>query len=121
MKALSKKSGEIDAFGTGLEKREFLYVPDLIRIFEMLAEKSVGIINISNHQFISIKELAQSVEALVDTDIRFKFKGADVSDITLRKVSNKAFFDLFPDFQFSSFEVGLENTINWYIQNFRGN
>ena len=121
MKALSKKSGNIDAFGTGLEKREFLYVPDLIRIYEMLTEKSVGIINISNHQFISIKELAQSVEAMIDNDIRFEFKGAEISDITVRKVSNKAFFDSFPDFKFSSFKVGLESTINWYIKNFRGN
>lgn len=121
MKALNKKSGEIDAFGTGHEKREFLYVPDLIRIYEMLTERSVGIVNISNHQFISIRQLAQFVETLVDTEVRFKFKGAGVSDINVREVSNKAFLDLFPSFQFSSFEVGLKNTINWYIENFRGN
>ncbi len=121
MKALSKKSGIIDAFGTGQEKREFLYVPDLIRIYEMLTERSVGIVNVSNQQVISIKELAQFVEAFVKTEVRFKFKGTGVSDINVREVSNKAFLDLFPDFQFSSFELGLENTINWYIQNFRGN
>ena len=87
----------------------------------MLIEKSVGIVNISNRQLISIKELAQFIEALVDTEVWFKFKGTGISDINVREVSNKAFFDLFPDFQFSSFELGLKKTINWYIQNFKGN
>ena len=120
MKALSKTSGDIDAFGTGHEKREFLYVPDLIRIYEILTEKSVEIINISNQQFIMIKELAKFVETHVNTEVKFKFKGAGVSDIKVREVSSKAFLEAFPCFQFSSFEEGLKNTINWYVKNFRG-
>ena len=67
-----------------------------------------------------IKELAKFVETHVNTEVKFKFKGAGVSDIKVREVSSKAFLDAFPCFQFSSFEEGLKNTINWYVKNFRG-
>ena len=44
----------------------------------------------------------------------FEFKGDGVSDISIRTVENDKFINDFKDFNFTSFDFGLEQTIEWY-------
>lgn len=114
MQALKKKNQTIKAFGTGKEKREFLYVQDLVKIYNMLLKKEKGILNISNQKFYAIKELSRLIELNVANKVFFEFKGDGVSDISIRTVENDKFINDFKDFNFTSFDFGLEQTIEWY-------
>jgi len=73
---------------------------------------------VSGDEEISIKDL---VGILVD---KFKFKGKVKFDKTkpdgqLRKPSdNSAIKELMPDFEYTPFEQGIEETVSWFIENY---
>ena len=73
---------------------------------------------VSGDEEISIKDL---VEILVD---KFKFKGKVKFDKTkpdgqLRKPSdNSAIKKLMPDFKYTPFEQGIEETVSWFVENY---
>ena len=55
MRLLQVNSREIQAFGTGNEMRDFLYVEDLIRIIRQTIDSPSEIMNIAPQSFVSIK------------------------------------------------------------------
>ncbi len=121
MKAISKGRGKIPAFGTGSEKREFLFVSDLVNVLKVLINKPAGILNISNNQFTSIRDLATRIEKYMDNKVSYVFKNTEnTSDINHRIVCNEKFLHLFPDFEFTALDAGLIRTIEWYKKHFRG-
>ncbi len=78
-----KKSDEVEVWGTGLPKREFLYVDDLAEACYFLMNKSnnVSNINIGTGEDISIKELATLI-MIFDGNIKFDSTKPDGRHLT---------------------------------------
>ena len=103
-------------WGTGKATREFLYVEDCAKAVVMAAEKYDGKdpINIGSSFEISIKELSELIMKLTG------FKGKIVWDSTKPDGQPRRKLDTTKakkEFGFSSktsFEAGLEKTIDWY-------
>jgi GDP-L-fucose synthase len=107
-------------WGSGKPLREFIYSKDIAKIAEWALFNYEGTdpLIISGDEEISIKDL---VGLLVD---EFKFKGKVVFDKTkpdgqLRKPSdNSKIKELLPDFEYTPFEQGIKETVNWFIENY---
>jgi GDP-L-fucose synthase len=107
-------------WGTGKPLREFIYSKDIAKISEWVLENYKGEepLIISGDEEISIKDL---VEILVD---EFKFKGKVIFDKSkpdgqFKKPSdNSKIKELLPDFQYTPFEQGIKETVNWFIENY---
>jgi GDP-L-fucose synthase len=107
-------------WGSGKPLREFIYSKDIAKIAEWALFNYEGTdpLIVSGDEEISIKDL---VGLLVD---EFKFKGKVVFDKTkpdgqLRKPSdNSKIKELLPNFEYTPFEQGIKETVNWFIENY---
>ena len=111
---------DFTVWGSGKPLREFIYSKDIAKIAEWALFNYDGTdpLIISGDEEISIKDL---VGLLVD---EFKFKGKVIFDKTkpdgqLRKPSdNSKIKELLPNFEYTPFEQGIKETVNWFIENY---
>ncbi len=116
-----KNKTDFTVWGSGKPLREFIYSKDIAKIAEWALENYEGTepLIVSGDDEISIKDL---VGLLVD---EFKFKGKVVFDETkpdgqFRKPSdNSKIKELLPDFEYTPFEVGIKETVNWFKENYK--
>lgn len=115
MRLLQESSCKIQAYGTGNELRDFLFVDDLVRIIRQIIDSPSGVMNIAPQSFITIKELGDELLNVlsIDKKICFSNDGA-VSNSTYRKVSSAKFEKRLPDFSYTSLNIGLKATVNYY-------
>jgi dTDP-glucose 4,6-dehydratase/UDP-glucose 4-epimerase len=113
------KSGvPFSLFGTGDESRDYIYILDLVRVIEMIAQHSAfnaDIINVANGVEILIKDVVSIFFGLFDHEIRYSFSGETregdpvnwMADIT--KLVSYGYQPAF------TIERGLENYYKWVI------
>lgn len=119
----SKKRGDkfVIIWGTGKPTREFLYVEDAAEAIVLAAERynKPDPVNIGSSFEISIKDLGELIKKLI------QFKGEIVWDKTKpdgqprRKLDTSRAMKEFGFKSKTSFEIGLEKTIEWYKSNYK--
>ena len=110
-----KKLKKMKVYGTGNEKREFIYITDLIKIIMILRKNDkIGILNVGSNQFISIRNLLKNIIKGTNSSIKTIFNKESFSDVPLRKISYKKFNIYFKGYKFTKIDTGLNKTINWY-------
>ena len=115
-----KNKTDFTVWGSGKPLREFIYSKDIAKIAEWALYNYEGIdpLIVSGDEEISIKDL---VGMLVD---EFKFKGKVIFDKTkpdgqYRKPSDNSLIkELLPDFEYTPFEQGIKETVNWFKENY---
>ncbi len=116
----AKQTGaaQVDVWGDGSATREFLYVDDAAEAIVLATERYDGSepVNIGAGFEISIRDLAEKIAGLVG------FSGQIVWDATKPNGQPRRSLDVSrAEAQFgfkaaTTFEVGLKNTVDWYIQ-----
>jgi GDP-L-fucose synthase len=115
-----KNKTDFTVWGSGKPLREFIYSKDIAKIAEWALENYEGTepLIVSGDDEVSIKDL---VGLLVD---EFKFKGKIVFDETkpdgqFKKPSdNSKIKELYPEFEYTPLEIGIKETVNWFIENY---
>ena len=115
-----KNKTDFTVWGSGKPLREFIYSKDIAKIAEWALYNYEGTdpLIISGDEEVSIKDL---VGMLVD---EFKFKGKVIFDETkpdgqFRKPSDNSLIkELLPDFEYTPFEQGIKETVNWFRENY---
>lgn len=116
-KAIRAKTGEVEVWGTGKPRREFLYVDDFVRACLCLMDKYNGsdLMNIGVGADITINALAKEIARLSGYKGRIRFD-ASKPDGTMRKLmDNKRILALGwkPKVML---EQGIKKTWEWYSQ-----
>lgn len=117
----AEKSGttDITLWGTGVAIREWLYVEDFGRIILHIIQhpKMLGLaepVNIAQNFGLSVKELVEVIQQHFASAFSIKWD-AGMPDGAPKKVMDDARFKkVFTGFQFSDFNKGIEQTINYY-------
>jgi len=115
-----KNKSDFVVWGTGKPLREFIYSDDIAKLSLWALDNynEHEPIIFTNSQEISIMDL---VDLLVS---EFNFKGNVIFDSTkpdgqFRKPSeNTKLKSYLPDFEFTPIEVGIKQTVNWFIDNY---
>ena len=107
----------VDVWGSGIAKREFLYVDDLVTALILAMEKynSSEPVNIGTGSTISIKDLVEKISHIMRYNgkikwIKSKPNGQLKRQLDISKAKEKFGFKSCIDL-----DQGLENTINWYL------
>tara|TARA_Y100000310_G_scaffold309357_1_gene353369 strand:- start:6441 stop:7349 length:909 start_codon:yes stop_codon:yes gene_type:complete len=116
-----KNNTDFKVWGDGSQEREFLYSEDVAKLaywaLENYYDKEPVVF--SNDQTVKIKEIA---EIIADT---FKLKGNIIfetdkpSGQKSRKLSGNKLKKL-NNFEFTPIDVGIQKTINWFVENYKG-
>ncbi len=115
-----RNNEDLVVWGTGKPLREFIYSKDVGKLAEWAVDNynELEPIIFSTSEEISIADL---VDLLVK---EFNFKGNVIFDSTkpdgqFRKPSdNSKLKSYLPDFKFTPIEVGIKETVNWFIENY---
>ena len=112
---------KFNAFGTGTPLRQFLYAPDFAKLILLILFKYSGntpIICCDDNEY-TIKEMVHKVSNIMEIPTELLTWDTKKSDGCLKKtVTNKKLKRLFPEFKFTTVEKGLENTYNWFNENY---
>jgi nucleoside-diphosphate-sugar epimerase len=112
----------INVWGTGEEKRDLLYVDDVVDCVHSVIEKQKSdfeLINVGCGEAISISDLVGKIVDIYNKDIRIEYdesKPTVKTKLALDISKAKGLFDWTPK---TSLEDGIRYTLDWYKQNKR--
>jgi GDP-L-fucose synthase len=119
VKAEKTDQKQLEIWGSGVAIREWLYAKDFGRIVAEIIKDPymIGLeepLNIAQNFGLSVKELVRLIQK------SFKFTGdiywnLNMPDGAPKKVmDDRKFRKVFPGFQFTDFEIGIQNSISYY-------
>jgi len=109
---------EVEVWGSGNPRREFLYADELAQacVFIMNKKESVGLINVGVGYDVTIKELAELIKKTVGFTGELKFDPTK-PDGTLRKLMDVSKVNSLGWSAKISLEEGLQKTYQWFLEN----
>jgi len=110
---------EFEVWGTGMPKREFLFVDDLARCISFVIENKIddNLINIGSGFEVSIKELVNLIQSIVGYKGKINFNTSK-PDGNPRKLLDSSKINKYGWKATTDLVEGLELTYKWYIKNF---
>ena len=118
---LAKKNNtDFEVWGSGTPLREFIYSKDVAKICKLLLERYNGeepIILSSSIEY-SIKQIVEIIVKLMDFKGNIKWLSNKPDGQYRKPADNSKLLSIIPDFKFTPIEVGLKETINWFITNY---
>lgn len=116
---LAKKNKEdMVVWGTGMPIREFLYAPDLAKIIENHTNNDSQIVVVSPEQSYSIRDVVQKIADIIKFDGKILYDISKSDGIYKKPSSNRVFRKNNPEFLFTDINVGLTETIEWFVSNY---
>ena len=114
----AEDGGDIELWGTGNPKRQQLYVDDLAEIIPVLLEKHNSDIPliVAPNENLSIREMASIANNKIEKNIKISYN-SNLDGQYRKDGSNKRFIELVGGYEFTSFDEGIEKTIQWYLEN----
>ena len=112
------KLPEVEVWGTGTPKREFLHVDDMAdaSVYLMINYDGEEFVNVGVGEDVSIKELAEIVKDTVGFEGELKFDTSK-PDGTPRKLLNVSKLNKAGWNAKISLKVGVESTYKWFLEN----
>lgn len=106
------KNDEIILFGKGEERRDHLYIGDLVKLIYLASKKKnfIGILNAVSSNVISFYDLAVKIKKICNLDkkIQFKKRKGPMHHLGLRQFNNTKIKKNFKNFDFSKFDNVLK-------------
>jgi GDP-L-fucose synthase len=119
VEARERNEPNVTLWGDGSPTREFLYVDDAARAFNLALEHYNGAepVNIGSGEEIAIRDLASLIKATVGFDGKIIWDTSKPNGQPRRKLDTSRARDRFGFESAISFEKGLRSTIDWYMAN----
>ena len=119
VKAANTKNYEITLWGTGVAIREWLYAEDFAKIILSISENPymLGLaepLNIAQNFGLSVKELSLVIQQHFKNKFMVKWDAGMPDGAPKKVMDDNRFKKVFPKFQFTDFDKGIEETINYY-------
>lgn len=117
-KAIMEQKKYIDVWGDGTQIRDFLYIDDAVDIICSAFENekyNKKILNISVEKGDTVKNIVETIQKIMGLeDIEIRWDITKPTGISKKVLSNNRFMKIEPNYEFTSIEDGLKQTIEWY-------
>lgn len=110
---LIKRNGQVSIFGSGEQKRDFIFIKDLVKIIYEILNSSISneVINVSTACGITINELFNIFKNLYNYPLSPKYENKRVGDIDISVLSNEKLLKFLPHVSFTNIEDGINSFI----------
>ena len=108
----------------GTERRDFLYVKDLVKFISIAIKKQktkFELVNVSYGRSLSIKDLVSKIIKISEKKIKIKFNKSKPTIKTTISLSNKLVKSKFNWEPETNIDSGIKKTIIWWKKNFNKN
>lgn len=119
-KIMTNKSGEITVWGDGSEKRDLLYIDDLVDFVETIIKKqkdSFELINLGMGLSVSVKDLIKKIIKISGKSLSLEFDTSKPSikfSLAVNIDRAKSKYNWKPK---TSLDEGIKKTLSWYTKN----
>lgn len=123
-KVLTAKKNILEVWGKGTERRDFLYVKDLVKFISIAIKKQktkFELVNVSYGRSLSIKDLVSKIIKISEKKIKIKFNKSKPTIKTTISLSNKLVKSKFNWEPETNIDSGIKKTIIWWKKNFNKN
>ena len=111
---------QLELWGTGRPKREFIYVDDVARVFSYLLNYDfvgpIDLINISPGVEISIRDLADHIAGMIGYTGRITFDTSKPDGAMRKALSSDRLYALGWD-EYTDLKDGIQQTYEWFLKN----
>lgn len=113
-----KEKGFVTIYGDGKQKRDFLYVDDLVKaILTSIEKRADGAFNLGTGKSVSLLELVELFGRSVGEKPRVEFQNAEPGKVNQSEYSIERARQELNWTTTISLEDGLKKTVQWYQQN----
>lgn len=114
--SIKNKDKQFEIWGTGTPIREWVYVEDAARMLLDSADidKQIYPVNFAQNKGYSIKEIAEMSSRLLNYPTEFTFNTSKADGAPIKILDDKLFRQVYPDFEFTPIETGIQKTIEYY-------
>ena len=119
-KISNAKDKTINLIGSGIAKRDFLYIEDFVRAITFFLNNNTNknaYYNLSSKKIISIKTLALIIKNIINPDIKIKFNNDGNDGSIFKSLDSKNFRNSFKWSEKDDIKSGISKTIEWYQSN----
>ena len=108
------KNKTIEIWGDGQEKRDYVYIDDLIKVVIKLYKKKItGELNICSGHPVSFKKILEKIKKILNKKINVKYKKRTRPKVN-HVMKNNHLKKFIGDFKFLSIKQGLESLLKAY-------
>jgi len=108
--------------GTGKPLRQFIYSIDLAKLFiwqlREYDDVEPVILSVGEDEEISIKQVTDAIVKAIGFEGDYSFDTTRADGQFRKPASNAKLLGLIGKFQFTPFEIALEETVAWFLQNY---
>ncbi len=108
--------------GSGKPLRQFIYSTDLAKLILWslftYKERENIILSVSEEDEVSIKDVALLIAQKMNYAENLIFDTSQSDGQYKKSVSNQKLMKLYPNFEFTKIDIGLNETINWFLENY---
>ncbi|GAA5824656.1 hypothetical protein JCM11251_005290 [Rhodosporidiobolus azoricus] len=120
---LAKKNGTpFTVSGSGTPLRQFIYSRDLAKLFiwqlKEYPEIDPIILSVGEKDEITIKQVAESIVKAVGFEGEVTWDSSKADGQYKKTASNEKLMKYLPDFKFTPFDVALQESVDWFVQNY---
>jgi GDP-L-fucose synthase len=107
---------KVELWGDGHQKRELIFVKDFVEAaLRLAASVSYEVVNIGSGVEYSIRWYAERICEIVDYDARLiAYDTSRYTGVRSKRLSISKLKSLVPDFQMTSIDSALEDTVKWF-------
>jgi GDP-L-fucose synthase len=115
-----QENTDLIVWGTGKPLREFIFSKDVARIVEILADtyEDTKPVIISTSQEVSIREVVTTICDILDFKNKIIFDTSKPDGQYRKPSDNEYLKSIIGDFNFTPLEVGLQETISYFVNNY---
>ena len=116
--AKRNEDNEFVVWGTGTPIREWIYMPDMCRLIKEIIDNEQydlpNPINIGQENGISIIDTVQIIKKALYFEAEIVLDKTKQDGAPIKVLGDKLFKKHFPDFKFTEYDTGINNTIKYY-------
>jgi len=109
-------------FGSGTPLRQFIYSVDLARLMVWAMDNyddvSPLILSVDESDEISIRDVVETIVAAMDYQGEVTWDASKADGQFKKTASNNKLRGLHPEFEFTSFEQGIHETVAWFNESY---
>ena len=119
LQAKANGDTEFVVWGTGIPIREWIYMPDVARIIKHIVDNNLltalpNPINLGQQYGVSINETVEIIRECLEYEVTVKHDTTKQDGAPIKVLGNKLFNQYFPDFKFTDYKDGIQETIKYY-------
>lgn len=118
IRAAKNNEKEFHVWGSGKPVREWIYMEDAARIIKIIVDADKydlpNPLNLGQQIGVSINDSVNIVKSKIDKNIKITNDLKKQDGAPIKVLGSRLFKENFPGFQFTDYETGIDNTINYY-------